>query len=155
MNIDDFIIFLFLGVLGFLFFLLGILLRLGHWRWIFAMKGHSVLTPSSLALVFVPIGLLTMFLGFVPMLPLSKEIRLNLGIYLFIPLVVVTFISAILQPNWLKPIWLRWLEKEHGDIIHLLWEDVREDRWGWERRVKTQKDLETWVNEVRRKHGLE
>jgi hypothetical protein len=69
-------------------------------------------------------------------------------------MLVITYILAIWQPWWLKPAWLRWLEKKHGDILEILWEDVRKDRWRWEREVRTQEDLEAWVAEVRQKHGL-
>jgi hypothetical protein len=74
---------------------------------------------------------------------------------MLLPLQVAAYILAACQPRWLKPAWLRWLEREHGDIIGLLWQDVRKDRWGWERRVRTQAQLEAWVAEVRRRHGRE
>ena len=66
----------------------------------------------------------------------------------------MSMILAIWQPKWLKPHWLRWLEEEHADVIHLLREDVHQDRWGWQRRVKTQAQMEAWVAEVRRRHNL-
>ncbi len=154
MGIDDFFMFFCLGGIGIVLFLLGILSRLGYFRWIYAMKGYPVVMPHSLALVLTPIGLIAMFLGVIPMLPLAKEVRLNLGVYLFIPLLIVTYILAMWSPWWLKPKWLRWLEKEHSDILDILWEDVRQDRWGWERRVRTQEGLEAWVAEVREKNNL-
>ena len=69
-------------------------------------------------------------------------------------LTALGIVLAIWRPWWLKPKWLRWLEKEHGDIIGILWEEVRKEGHAWERRVRTQEQLEQWVEEVQRKRGL-
>jgi hypothetical protein len=55
-----------------------------------------------------------------------------------------------LQPWWIKPAWVRWLEEENDDILDRL---IEEARWtkGWEKRIATQEGLEAWVAEVREK----
>ena len=155
MNEDGFIILICMGGVGFLFLVVGILVRLGIWRAIYAVKGYPVYLPRELVCVGIPMALTVLSLWFVLVLPIAKETRGNLVMYVPIPLLIITYILAMWQPRWLKPAWLQWLEKEHGDIIELLWEDVRKDRWGWERRVRTQEDLEVWVAEVQQKHKLE
>jgi hypothetical protein len=142
-----------LGGFGFLFFILGVLSRLGYLRFVYAAEGHLILTPPSFVFVFVLGGIIMMLLGFLPVLPITTEDKGSLVLYVLGPLLLLFYALAIWQPWWLKPVWLRWLEREHGDVIELLWEDVRKDRWGWERRVRTQAQLEAWVAEVRRKHG--
>lgn len=154
MNSDDIIAFSFLIGLGCFFVAVGILSRTGHFRWIYAMKGHPIFTPSALAYVYLPVGLIALFFGLIPFLPIEQETKGALIFYILLPLLIVTFVLAVWQPWWLKPKWLRWLENEHGDVVHLLWEDVRQDRWGWQRRVKTQEQMEAWVAEVRRRHNL-
>jgi hypothetical protein len=129
MNADDLRVFSLLIALGLFFFIPGVLARLGYFRWIYAMKGHLVLTPPALVHVATLIGLAMMFLGFLPIMPISADAKLDLGAYCFVPLVILIYVLAIWQPWWLKPAWLRWLEREHGNIIELLWEDVRKDRW--------------------------
>jgi hypothetical protein len=143
-----------LGGLGVLFLVLGTLARLGFWRGIYAVKGYPVYMPRELIFIFIPGGLMSLSLLLIVVLPIAKETRGNLVMYVFAPMLVITYILAIWQPWWLKPAWLRWLEKKHGDILEILWEDVRKDRWRWEREVRTQEDLEAWVAEVRQKHGL-
>ncbi len=152
MSISENLMFVGLTALGGLFLVAGILSRTGYLRWVYAMKGHPILTPNRFAYVLIPIGIMTLFLGLLPFLP---QVRGDLAFYIFFALLITIYVLAIWLPWWLKPAWLRWLEKDHGDILHLLWEDVRKDRWGWERRVRTQAGLEAWVAEVRRKHGLE
>ena len=92
-------------------------------------------------------------LAALPLFPMSA--RSNIVLYIFGPLLIVTYILAMWQPWWLKPKWLRWLEKEHGRIIQVLWEEVRKEGHSWERRVRTQEQLEQWVAEVKRKRGLD
>ena len=155
MDDNGIFILVFVGGFGGLLLVIGILIRLGIWRAIYAVKGYPVYMPRELVLVGIPMALTVLSIGLIPILPIAKENRGDVITYVTAPLLIMTYILAIRQPWWLKPAWLRWLEKEHGDIIHLLWEDVRQDRWGWEQRVRTQAGLEEWVAEVRRKHGLE
>ncbi len=155
MDDNGIFILVFVGGFGGLLLVIGILIRLGIWRAIYAVKGYPVYMPRELVLVGIPMALTVLSIGLIPILPIAKENRGDVITYVTAPLLIMTYMLAIRQPWWLKPAWLRWLEKEHGDIIHLLWEDVRQDRWGWEQRVRTQAGLEEWVAEVRRKHGLE
>jgi hypothetical protein len=131
----------------------GILTRLGYLRASYALKGHPVAAPRTLIYGLIPLGL---GLGLLAILPLVPEgMRPDLVSYGLGPLWILTLILAIWQPWWLKPGWVRWLEKEHGDILGILWEEVRKEGHAWERRVRTQEQLEAWVAEVRRKHRLE
>lgn len=68
---------------------------------------------------------------------------------------ILGIVFAGFPPSILKPVWLRWLEREHGDIYWLLENEAHEmGLRQWQKRVKTQEDLEEWVAEVRQKHGL-
>ena len=52
-------------------------------------------------------------------------------------------------PSWIKPRWVRWLEREYGYGLHILLEDARAmGRWRWETRVRTRQGLEDWAQEV-------
>jgi hypothetical protein len=58
---------------------------------------------------------------------------------------------AYLEPAWLSPTWYRWLKKEHGDILPDLAAEARRlGRKEWMKRVRTQEDLERWVEDFRR-----
>ena len=130
-----------------------ILSRMGVLKTIYSAKGFTVYMPSAFAFVGIPLGLTILALGIVVSLPVAPEDRGNMAMYTMFPLLIATYILAVWQPWWLKPFWLRWLEKEHNDILHLLWEDARKAPRQWERRVRTQQGLEKWVTEVRRKHN--
>ncbi len=143
-----------LGGVSIAFLAFGTLIRLGYLRAAYAVKGFPVLVPRELVFSMIPLGLMFGIFAFLPLIPSTDELRMRIVIYLVPPLWIIAGILAIWQPWWLKPKWLRWLEKEHGDIIETLWEEVRKEGHAWERRVRTQEQLEEWVAEVRRKHGL-
>ncbi len=64
-------------------------------------------------------------------------------------------IVNFVQPTFLKPAWLKWLERNHGRIMPTLVKEARSmGLEAWQERVKTQEELEIWVDEVRQKHGL-
>lgn len=87
-------------------------------------------------------------------IPQSKDISLAI-IYMGGGFLLLGVIFAGLQPSFLKPLWLKWLEREHGEIMPLLREEA--DRMGlnvWNERMQTQVDLEDWVAEVRRKYEV-
>ena len=140
------------GVMGVVFLTWGILIRLGYLRTSYAVRGNPVFASPALLHSLVFLGLGMGVLATIPFIPI--EMRLSLINYFLAPLLMLTIVFAMWQPWWLKPKWLRWLEKEHGDIIEILWEEVRQEGHTWERRVRTQADLEDWVAEVRRKHGM-
>lgn len=142
-----------LGATGLLALILGVLTRLGYYRSIYSFKGGSVYTPRGFIFAFIPLGIGMIVFAILVILPPPKPDEFDPVLYLLGPLLIISYILAMWQPWWLKPKWLRWLEKEHGDIIEILWEEVRKDKWGWERRTRTQEGLEAWVNEMRQKHG--
>lgn len=152
MDKDALFLFFCLGGSGGLILTLGVLSRLGILRGIYAVKGHRVLMPRGHAFVGIPLGICILSLCILLLIPIEPESRGDIALYILGPGILFTYVVAIWQPSWLKPAWLRWLEKEHGDIIELLWEDAREKKWKWEREVRTQKDLEEWVRQVRSKH---
>jgi hypothetical protein len=141
-----------LGGMAMIFFTWGILIRIGYLRASYAVKGNPVFASPALLHSLILLGLAMGSLAITPLIP--QSLRLDFGTYITIPLWILTLALAIWQPGWLKPKWLRWLEKEHGDIIEILWEEVRKEGHAWGRRVRTQEELEQWVAEVRRKHGL-
>ncbi len=136
----------------------GIRLRMGYEKWRYFSSWARANSAGWMAL---PGGLvLTMWgLAFVPgMLFGVNATTAGLGLLILISSLVIFFVGLLftfVQPNFLKPQWLIWLDNEHKDIMPLLQREAQEMGLSiWEGRVKTQEDLEQWVAEVRRKHGL-
>ncbi len=140
-------------IVGTALLIFGILVRSGrHKRW-YLYKGDPALSPKEFAFVCIPFGLMILIMGIAALLP-TPEARQAIFWGVVFPLGIAVAVLLFWPPAWIKPSWLRWLEKNHKGILLLLVEDARETP-DWEQRVATQAGLEAWVAEVRRKHGLE
>lgn len=103
----------------------------------------------------LPLGVGFIVIILAPLLPYYDKLNINIWDILFYIFIILTFVFMIAPPNWLKPKWLQWLEREHGDQLDLLVKEAQAmGRWRWEARVETQEGLEKWVKEVRRKHWV-
>jgi NhaP-type Na+/H+ and K+/H+ antiporter len=141
-----------LGGIGIGMLLLGISVRSGKFKsWWLAQFNPVV--PEIAAYIGIP-GSITFFLLALAALMPDLEDRQRL-FDLSIILLIVAIVIALWRPRWLLPKWLRWLQAHHKDILPLLKQEAQAmpDR-EWNKRVETQEDLEQWVAEVRRKHGL-
>jgi hypothetical protein len=94
----------------------------------------------------IPIGISSIVMGIaiLPIIPNSFQLVL---IYIGIVVMLLGFLVA-----WrlFKPEWVKWIEQNHKEIIPHLAVEIRD--YGWH--VNTQAELEQWIAEVRRKHGL-
>jgi hypothetical protein len=141
-----------LAIVGITFLAAGILVRMGKYRGWYLHKGDPLYSPKEFVYVCIPFGLTVLSMG-IASLPPSDEIRQTLFWGITFPLGISVAVLLFWPPDWIKPAWVRWLEKNHKDILLLLLENARQTP-DWEQRVATQAGLETWVAEVRRKHGL-
>ena len=101
----------------------------------------------------IPVGL--MFLCVVvAAIPQFRDFSSNF-FYIVIGFGIIALIFSIIQPSFLKPKWLKWMEHEHKDIFSILKEEAKQmGLRAWDKRVQTQEALEEWVAEVRRKRNL-
>lgn len=75
--------------------------------------------------------------------------------WIFVFFIVFSFVALFFPPSFLKPAWLRWLEREYGSSMPLFWHEVQEmGPEYWQDQVKTQAELEAWVTKVLSKHGV-
>lgn len=115
----------------------------GDKRWYVSRNVYAGLTYAQ-----IPVGICFMCLA------IASATHMELFTGVGVGFGVVGLLFNFVQPSFLKPAWLKWLEQEHGDIINLLIEDA--NRMGldvWEKRVETQAGLEAWVAQVRHRKG--
>ena len=130
------------------FFVIGFLVHSGRFKgwW---LNTSTPVTPTGMAYASIPAGFLYLCAGILFALPIAPVTRGDLALYLLTPLMIITIVLATWHPRWLKPKWLRWLEENHGSILHLLREDAKNmGKLEWDRQVRTQKELEDWVADV-------
>jgi len=101
----------------------------------------------------IPLGIAALFFA-AATIPQDMTTGLIIG-YMGGGFGLLGLIFAFIQPSFLKPAWLKWLEREHGNIMPLLRKEAQEMNLNvWNEQIQTQTDLKEWVAEVRRKHGL-
>ncbi len=131
-----------------------ILMKLGRDKRWFVMPGHYISRNFYFALPTYVLGLILVLVDTILFDPNDQGIPIL--IIVAFCCWMMSFVLAYLEPDWLAPAWYRWLKREHGHILSLLAQEAHQlGRTEWLKRVQTQEDLEIWVTEVRRKHGLE
>lgn len=143
-------------LLGLFLIRYGIRLRMGcHKAWYMTRW----VRPWSNIYMYIPLGIMCLAWGIAGIFALLfpgeiiyvvNRIILGLGVIM----IIIGMIMPFVYSDHLKPSWLRWLEQEHGDILSILRDEAKAMGYTrWENEARTQKDLELWVAEVRRKHN--
>jgi hypothetical protein len=138
-----------LAGMGLVFIFLGSGVRLGYWKRWYLGPDDPIFYPKPGVYGFIPLGLAFIILALGLVFP-NLEDWLVLEIPIFLCLVTILLVG--LQPWWIKPAWVRWLEEENADILDRLIEEARRTK-DWHKRVATQEGLEAWVAEVRERWG--
>jgi hypothetical protein len=138
---------------GLILVAVGILRRLGKGRAWYLVVDYPVLLPRGRSYALPVIGLIGVSFGIAILID-SPEVAQKILYWVIVPLLVISFLIIGLEPKWFKPKWVRWLEENHGDILQTLIKEGQETP-NWRKRVSTQEGLEEWVEEVRRKRGLQ
>jgi len=141
-----------LGSVGVLFIVMGVLIRIGRYKRWYLVDDNSMFYHKAAYYGFIPWGLASMLAPMIIFLPTGAAEQ-GLVVYVVFSLLGIGVLLTFWQPWWLTPGWVRWLERNHNDILDILIEEGDQTP-NWARHVNTQEQLEEWVAEVRRKHGL-
>ena len=138
--------------IGLFFTGIGLVMRLGYMKRLYLAQGASFLIPKVVKYIFLPFGASWMMVSLLVFVPL--EYRAILFRSIFGPMLVLTLILAVWQPNWLLPYWLSYLRKTYGYGMteRLLMEAGRDPLWF--KKVKTHEGLVAWAEETAAKSGL-
>jgi drug/metabolite transporter superfamily protein YnfA len=143
-------LFLVFGMVGSGLLLFGVLIRLGKIRYWWASPYYAA---GQEPFVTLPAGLMLSLWAIATLFP-QQEARRTLFI-IGGGFVVLAMVFLLVQPRFLKPAWLQWLEDNHKRHIPILRKEAREmGVFQWAGRVRTQAGLEQWVKEVKHKHNL-
>jgi hypothetical protein len=146
--------YVFVGIvaIGTVFLVVGMLVWTGRYKRWYLHEGDPLYSPKEIFYILIPIGLASLSLGLAAFLPTKPE-RSTAFLWVTLPLALAASLLLFFTPDWIKPAWVRWLEKNHGDMLLLLLREARRTP-NWEKRVATQEGLEAWVAEVRDKYTL-
>ena len=150
MNGNEFDVGAMLIAIGLLMLLLVVLIKSGRFK-ILWLVPSSPITPGGIVYWGIPGSLALITVGIGMLFPKPSYLLLCVAGLWWIP----GLILLVRHPRWLTPRWLLWLEENHSDIEPLLKKEAGGMKAKeWVQRVSTQRGLEEWVDEVRRKDGL-
>lgn len=139
-------------ILGIPFLVFGVLVQLGRCKRWYLHEGDPLYSPKEMAYVCIPAGLAIIIFGIALVLP-TREVRQAVFWWIDFPLTIAVAVLLFWLPDWIKPAWVRWLEKNYGDILLPLLDEARKTP-NWEQHVATQEGLEGWAAKVRDKYTL-
>jgi hypothetical protein len=134
---------------GLFFIFLGSGVRLGYWKKWYLGPDDPIFYPKPGVYGFIPLGFFCFCTASVLVLPEPWQ---TFATWAAFSLCALCIFLIGLQPWWIKPAWVCWLEEENADILDRLIEEARQTK-DWDKRIATQEGLEAWVAEVREKWG--
>ncbi len=140
MNIDFTYV---IPILGILFILAGILIRLGNLKQVYWRSSRSMVG-------YIPLGILFIVAGLYNTASSQGSLVFYAYIALLIIVVALTVYLAARPPNFLKPDWIRWIEKYPKAVQKAMAAEV-EVNDQWKQNVASETAVDAWAKQLSRK----
>jgi len=140
MNIDPNFVIPLLGV-AFLFF--GVVIRLGSLKQVYWKSRRSIIG-------YIPLGVVFIAAGFYEAASKQQQAIYYAYIALFVVLVGLTIYCTARPPEFLKPAWVRWIEKHPRSVQKAMAASV-EDGDDWKQNVVSEAAVDAWAKQLARK----
>ncbi|HTX79268.1 MAG TPA: hypothetical protein VMC62_06345, partial [Longilinea sp.] len=125
------------------FVLFGILIRLGNMKQVYWKSRRSMFGYIPLGLVFLLVGYYTSF---------SEQAAYVFYAYIaaLVVLIVFTLYVSSRPPEFIKPTWIKWVEKYPNRIQKAMRIEADVDD-EWKQRVTSEAAVDAWAKELARK----
>jgi hypothetical protein len=132
-----------ISIMGGIFVLLGIFIRLGHMKQVYWKSPRSMVG-------YIPLGFVFALAGFYE--PASKAAPTMFYAYLGLFAIVVglTLYFAIRPPKFIKPAWVLWVEKHPHAVQKAMAADT-ENNENWKQNVTSEAAVNSWAKQLGRK----
>ena len=132
---------IFMQALGVGFILIGFSVRTGLWKnWYWRTRGG--------AYAYVPMGIIFLMYSFQDLL--IQRFGLPLVVAIFVVFIALVLWFSLRPPEFLKPIWVTWVEKNPKKVIRAMGQEVI-DGEKWEPWVASEADVDAWAARVAKK----
>jgi hypothetical protein len=128
--------------LGIIFIGIGIVVRLGLWKgWYWRSRGGVY--------GYIPMGIVFILYSYI------SEIREIGGtIYygytaIFLIFIGLTLYFSLRPPNWIKPRWVKWIERYPKHVVDKMRESASEKDADWKSYVTDEESVDKWAKKFR------
>ncbi len=130
-------------LLGIIFLFAGVIIRLGNLKQVYWRSSRSMVGYIPLGIVFLVAGLYE-----------TASRQGGTVFYAYIALLVIvvglTIYCAARPPDFMKPDWIRWIEKYPKSVQKAMAADV-EDNSNWKENVASEAAVNAWAKQLSRK----
>lgn len=135
--------FLILRLMGVLFVLFGIMIRLGYWRRMyFASRGGIY--------AYAPMGLLFILYTYYEEVTASHGDYLPIYYVVFGILILLILYISLVKPRLVKPKWVLWVEKYPEKIRQAMAEELKTNR-EWQKNTLDEAAVDEWAKRLSKK----
>ncbi len=130
-------------LLGILFIFAGVIIRLGNLKQVYWKSSRSMVG-------YIPLGILFIVAGLYDAASKQGSLVFYAYIALLVIVVALTVFLAARPPNFLKPDWIRWIEKYPKAVQKAMAADV-EVNDQWKQNVANEAAVDAWAKQLSRK----
>ena len=130
-------------LLGLIFIFAGVIIRLGNLKQVY-WKSHRSMVG------YIPLGILFVVAGFYDFASKQGSVVFYAYIALLVIVVGLTLYFATRPPDFLKPAWIRWVEKYPKAVQKAMAVDV-ESNEQWKQNVNSETAVDAWAKQLARK----
>ncbi len=133
------------SLLGFLFIIAGIIIRLGNLKQVYWKSKRSMVVVG-----YIPLGFLFIIAGLYESASKQGSLVFYAYIALLAVVVILTLYTVTRPPNFLKPDWVRWVEKYPKAVQKAMADDVEVNEQ-WKQNVASEAAVDAWAKQLNRK----
>ncbi len=133
------------GLLGLIFIGVGVFIRLGNLKQVYWKSKRSMVIVG-----YIPLGILFIIAGLYESASKQGSTVFYAYIAVLVIVVVLTLYIVTRPPNFLKPDWIRWIEKYPKAVQKAMAEDV-EINDQWKQNVASEVAVDAWAKQLGRK----
>jgi hypothetical protein len=130
-------------LMGAAFIFFGISIRLGNLKQVYWKSRRSIIG-------YIPLGIVFIAAGFYENASKQQPLIFYLYLALFVIMVGLTIYATARPPDFMKPAWVRWVEKYPRPVQKAMAAAVEDDD-EWKKNVASQAAVDAWAKQLARK----
>jgi hypothetical protein len=133
---------LYIQILGGIFIVVGILIRLGFWKgWYWRSRGGGY--------AYIPMGIVLLLYTYISEIEAIGGFIYYGYIALFLIFIGLTVYFSLRPPEWMKPKWVKWVEKYPKSVVKAMKEAALEGNLDWKDNLDDEESIDKMAKKYR------